>query len=46
MSWTAQKLAEFCNRNNISQDAYSFYKDKDEAFGLDKVGHEWLIYYS
>jgi hypothetical protein len=43
---TEQKLAEFCNRNNISQDAYSFYKDKDDAFCLDKVGHEWLIYYS
>ena len=46
MSWTQQELTEFCERKNISPELYSFYKDKDEACCLDKIGNEWLIYYS
>jgi hypothetical protein len=46
MNWTKQQLVDFCNRKNIQPDAYSFYGDKDDAFCLDKVGNEWLIYYS
>ena len=46
MSWTIQQLVDFCNRKNIPPDAYSFYNDKDDAFCLDRVGDEWLIYYS
>lgn len=46
MSWTQQQLIDFCNRKNIDPGSYSFYKDKDEAYCLDNVGGEWLIYYS
>ncbi len=46
MSWTTQQLADFCTRKNIPSDAYSFYKDKDDAFCLENVGEEWLIYFS
>lgn len=46
MGWTIQQLSDFCNRKNIPPDSYSFYKDKDDAFCLDKFGDEWLIYYS
>ncbi|NHR08734.1 hypothetical protein HA052_26455 [Chromobacterium haemolyticum] len=46
MSWTQQELIEFCNRKNIPLDAYSFYKDQDDSFCLEKIGGEWLIYYS
>jgi hypothetical protein len=46
MSWTQQRLVDFCNRKNIDPESYSFYKDKDEAYCLDNVGGEWLIYYS
>lgn len=46
MSWTIQQLVDFCNRKDIPPDAYAFYNDKDDAFCLDRVGDEWLIYYS
>lgn len=46
MSWTTQQLVDFCNRKNIYPDAYSLYKDKDDAFCLEKVGDEWLVYFS
>lgn len=46
MSWTIQQFIDFCNRENIDPESYSFYKDKDEAYCLDIVGGEWLIYYS
>lgn len=46
MSWTQQQLIDFCDRKNIDPDSYSFYKDKNEAYCLDKLGSEWLIYYS
>lgn len=46
MSWTQQQIIDFFNRKNIDPESYSFYKDKDEAYCLDKLGCEWLIYYS
>lgn len=46
MSWTQQMLVDFCNRKHIDPSSYSLYKDKDEAYCLDQVGGEWLIYYS
>lgn len=46
MNWTTHEMIEFLNRKNISTDSYSFYKDKEEAFCIDKIGEEWLIYYS
>ena len=50
MSWTVDQLLSFLDRKNIPADAYSFYKDKDkdkdEAFCIEKVGDEWLVYYS
>lgn len=46
MSWTQQQLTEFFDKKDISPDLYSFYLDKDEAYCMDKIGDEWLIYYS
>jgi len=46
MSWTTDELVDFLDRTNIPADAYSFYRDKDDAFCIDKIGGEWLIYYS
>lgn len=45
MSWTQQQLVDFCNTKNINPKSYSFYKDKNEAYCLNNVGDEWLIYY-
>ena len=46
MSWTCQELVDFCNKKSIPSSAYSFYKDKDDAFCFDKIDEEWIIYYS
>ncbi|MDS4071739.1 MAG: hypothetical protein RKL24_01165 [Defluviicoccus sp.] len=46
MSWTIQELMDFLDRKNIPTDSYSFYKDKDDAFSIDKIGNYWLVYYS
>lgn len=46
MSWTQQELVDFLAGKHIPSDSYSFYADKDEAFCLQKVGQEWLVYYS
>lgn len=46
MSWTTQELVEFLKKKMIPADSYSFYSAKDDAFCLDKVGEEWLVYYS
>jgi hypothetical protein len=46
MSWTEQELVDFLNRKNISADSYSLYGDKSDAFCIDKIGDEWLVYYS
>lgn len=46
MSWTEEELVKFLDRKNISANSYSLYRDKDEAFCIDKIGNEWLIYYS
>lgn len=45
MCWTQQQLTELCDRKNISREFYSFCSDKDEAYCLDKIKNEWLIYY-
>ena len=50
MNWTVNDLQEFLNRKKIPTDAYSLDKDKDkdkdDAFCIEKVGDEWLVYYS
>jgi hypothetical protein len=46
MCWTQQQLVELCERKDISPELYSFYKDRDEAYCVNKVSDEWLIYYS
>lgn len=46
MIWTTNLLVEFLDRMNIPRNTYSFYKDKDEAYCIDKIGNEWLVYYS
>ena len=45
MSWTEQELIDFLNRKNIPTDSYSLYREKDDAFCLEKIGDEWLVYY-
>jgi hypothetical protein len=46
MIWTIDLLVEFLDRKNIPRASYSFYKDKDESYCIDKIGNEWLVYYS
>lgn len=46
MNWTQQELTNFLNESNIPKESYSFYKDKDDAFCLDKTSEEWVIFYS
>lgn len=46
MSWTADELLEFLDRKKIPAESYSFSKDKNDAFCIEKVGDEWLVYYS
>jgi hypothetical protein len=46
MSWTTNALKVFLDEKGIPQNAYSLYADRDEAYCLDKVGSEWLVYYS
>lgn len=46
MSWSEQELIDFLNRKKIPSDSYSFYRNKDDAFCIEKVGDEWLVYYS
>ena len=46
MSWTVDQLLDFLDRKKIPADAYSFNKDKNDAFCIEKVSDEWLVYYS
>jgi hypothetical protein len=44
--WTTTQLALFLTAKNVPQDTYSFYAQRDGAICLDKVGDEWLVYFS
>ena len=44
--WTTTALAQFLATKNVSADAYSFYVQRDDSICLDKVGDEWLVYFS
>lgn len=46
MNWTTNELVDFLERKNIPSDAYSFYRDKDDAYCIEKIDGEWLVYYS
>ena len=46
MSWTSNSLKAFLDGKGISPNAYSFDGDRDEAYCLQKIGNEWLVYYS
>jgi hypothetical protein len=46
MSWTKEELADFLEQKGIPAASYCFYDDKDDAICLDRVGGEWVIYYS
>jgi len=46
MSWTQEGLVDFLDRKKIPAEAYSFYRERDDAFCLDNVGDWWLVYYS
>lgn len=45
MGWTKEQLAGFFDRANIRPDSYSLSGDKDEAYCITQVGHEWVVYY-
>jgi hypothetical protein len=45
MSLSIDEAVRFFAKRNIPEDAYSFYKDKEDAICVDKVGEEWLVYY-
>jgi hypothetical protein len=45
MSLSIDQITRFLCEKNIPEDAYSFYRDKEDAYCIDKVGEEWLVYY-
>ena len=46
MGWSKVVLREFLDGKGISPNSYSLNFDKDEAFCINQVGGEWLVYYS
>lgn len=46
MSWTIEELSVFFGKMGIPRRAFSVYEDRDEAYCVEKIGDEWLIYYS
>ncbi|WP_156116563.1 hypothetical protein [Massilia sp. 9096] len=45
MNLSIEKVTKYLTEKKIPEDAYAFYSDREDAFCIDKVGEEWLIYY-
>lgn len=46
MGWTTDELTAFLDARKIPKSSYSFKDHKDDAICLQKVGEEWVVYYS
>lgn len=44
--WTIDKLKKYFQAQGIPCHYYSFYRDEDDAFCVEREGDEWVVYYS
>jgi hypothetical protein len=42
----ADDLIAYLARIGVPNHAFSIYEDRDEAYCVERVGGEWMIYYS
>lgn len=44
--WTTDKLRKYFKEENIPDNYFGIYEDKDDAFCIKNCGSEWLVYFS